>query len=67
MSGHSDTVNLSESCSIMCLFNGASDMTFFLRFMQTKEASQAAAEKGEVAGGTDQQDSLEDRKNDVVG
>lgn len=35
--------------------------------MQTKEDSEAVAEKEEVAKGTDQQDSLEDRKDDVVG
>lgn len=67
MSGLSYTVDFSESCSIMCLLNGASDITLFLHFMQTKEDSEAVAEKEAVARGTDQQDSLEDRKDDVVG
>lgn len=51
----------------MCLYYGASDITLFLDFMQTKEDPEAAAEEDEVARGTDQQDILEDMKDDVVG
>lgn len=35
--------------------------------MQTKEDSEAAAEQVEVASGTEQLDSQDDRKDDVVG
>lgn len=35
--------------------------------MQTKEDSEAAAEKVEVASGIEQLDSQDDRKDDVVG
>lgn len=56
-----------ESCSTVCPFNGVFDITLFLHFTQTKEDLEAAAEREDVAGGTDQQDSLHGSKDDVVG
>lgn len=54
------------SCLTLCLRNNVSDIILFLPFMQTKEDLEAAAEKEKIAGDTDQQDNLEDKKDDVV-